>query len=145
MELQAREMGRIQAAISEQLRDVAARQASLEALNDKLRERPEAARQRLLGTQFQLTQHRLEQLKNIRCVWILTRVPIFFTFFLTNASHDPYRKFGFTIFFGNRYRVTTDPNIDLFSLCSGTCVCENKRLAVLTFFSIKYLICNFSQ
>jgi hypothetical protein len=68
MELQGREMGRIQAAISEQLREVAARQASLEALNDKLRERPEAARQRLLATQFQLTQQRLEQLTNIRFV-----------------------------------------------------------------------------
>ena len=70
MELQSREMARIQAAIMEQLREVSARQASLETLNDKLRERPEAARHKILGQQFQLSDTRLDQLKNIRYLYL---------------------------------------------------------------------------
>jgi hypothetical protein len=66
MELQSREMAKIQAAISGQLQEVTARQASLEALNDKLRERGEEARQRLLAHQFQLTEARLQELTSIR-------------------------------------------------------------------------------
>ena len=66
MELQSREMSKIQAAISEQLREVAARQTGLEQLNDKLRERGEAAKQRLLAQQFQLSDTRLQQLSKIR-------------------------------------------------------------------------------
>ena len=70
MELQSREMARIQAAIMEQLREVSVRQSSLETLNDKLRERPEAARHKILGHQFQLSDTRLDQLKNIRYLYL---------------------------------------------------------------------------
>jgi hypothetical protein len=96
MELQSREMAKIQAAITEQLREVAGRQANLEALNDKLRERAETARQRLQAHQFQLTEARLQELTAIRYIICHLRLKgmvheIFFSFFHQITSPGPKR------------------------------------------------------